>query len=144
VLLVQPRRGGRGNKELTPVRPRSGVGHTQHIRPIVLQIATELVFKLFSPYTFTSDTVSEGVPGLDHEFGNDAVEDYAFEVSTSRVTGEVLDRQRGLLREQPEADVTERPVALRSRGDGLGRCEVADDAIVCSSCVGRSLKRSRS
>jgi hypothetical protein len=45
---------------------------------------------------------------LDHGFRNDAVEDYAFEVSASSVTDEVLDRQRSLLWEQPEVDVPER------------------------------------
>ena len=107
VLLIQPRRSRRRNEKLTPVRPGSGVGHAHRIRPIVLQIVTELVFKLFPPNAFASGTVSEGVPGLDHEFWNNAVEDYAFEESASSVTDEVLHGQRCLLWEQPEVDVPE-------------------------------------
>lgn len=91
MLLIQPRRSRRRNKKLTPVRPRSSVGHAHRVRPIVFQIVTELVLKLFPPNAFTSGTVSEGVTGLDHEFRNDAVEDYAFEVSASGVADEVLD-----------------------------------------------------
>ena len=108
--LIQPRRGRRRDEELASVRPGSGVGHAHRVRPIVLQIVAEFVFKLFPPDAFAPGTVSEGVPGLDHEFRNDAVEDHAFEVSASGVADKVLDRQWGLLWEQPEVDVPERRV----------------------------------
>ena len=113
VLLVQPRRSRRRNKELTPVRPRSSVRHANRVRPIVLQIVTELIFKLFSPNALAPGTVSEGVSGLDHEFRNDAVEDHALEVSASSVTDEILNGQRSLLREQPHVDVPDRRVDRR-------------------------------
>ena len=91
MLLIQPRGSRRRDKELTPVRPRSSVSHTDRVRPIVLQIVTELVFKFFSPDAFASGTVSEGVSSLNHEFRDDTVEDHAFEVSASGVTDKVLD-----------------------------------------------------
>ena len=122
MLLVQPRRSCRRNKELAPVRPRSGVRHAHRIRPIMLQIVTELIFKLFSPNALAPGTVSEGVPSLDHEFWNDAVEDYAFEVSASSVTDEILDGQRSLLREQPHVDVPDRRVDRRLVGKRRWTC----------------------
>jgi len=122
VLLVQPRRSRRRNKKLAPVGPRSSVRHAHRVRPIVLQLVTELIFKLFSPNALASGTVSEGVPGLDHEFRNDAVEDHAFEVSASSVTDEILDGQRSLLREQPQVDVPDRRVDRRLAGKRRWTC----------------------
>jgi hypothetical protein len=94
----------------------------------VLQIVAKLVLELFPPDTFAASAISEGVPSLDHEFRDDAVEDHAFEVSASGVTDEVLDSQRRLLQEQPNVDVPKccvdrslvgkrrRACALRGRG----------------------------
>ena len=122
MLLIQPRRSRRCDKELTPVRPGPSVSHADRIRPIVLQIVTELVLKLVPPDAFAAGTVSERVSGLNHEFRNDAVEDHAFEVSAPGVTDKVLDRQWGLLWEQPEVDVSERCVDRRFVGDRRWTC----------------------
>jgi len=117
MLLIQPRRSRRRDKELTPVRPGASVSHADRIRPIVLQIVTELVLKLFPPDALATGTISERVSGLNHEFWNDAVEDHALEVSASGVTDKVLDRQWGLLWEQSEVDVPERRVDRRFVGE---------------------------
>ena len=122
MLLIQPRRGRCRDKELAPVRPGSSVGHTNRVRPIVLQIVIELIFELPPPNAFAPSAVSKGVSGLDHEFRNDAVEDYAFEVSASSVADEILDGQRSLLWEQSEVDVPERGVNCRFVGERRWTC----------------------
>ena len=91
MLLIQPRGSRRRDKKLTPVRPRSSVGHAQRVRSIVLQIVTELVFELFAPNAFASGAVPEGVSGLNHEFRDHTVENHAFEVSASSVTDKIFD-----------------------------------------------------
>ena len=63
------------NEGLTPVRHKSCVGRAHRTPPIVLQIAVKLIFKLSPRNTFAFGPVSEGVPGLDREFRNDAVKD---------------------------------------------------------------------
>ena len=68
----------------------------------MLRIIAGLTFKLLAPNAFAPAAASEGVSSLDHEFQNDRMEDFPFEVPALRVTDEVLDRQRRLLREQPD------------------------------------------
>ena len=122
MLPIQPRRSRRRDEKLTPVRPGPSVRHAHRIRPIVLQIVAKLVLELFPPDTFAASAVSEGVPSLDHEFWDDAVEDHAFKVSASGVTDEVLDGQRRLLREQPNVDVPERRVDRSLVGERRRAC----------------------
>lgn len=76
----------------------------------MLEVVRELILELLIPDTFTTSTIPERVSGLDHELGDDAVEDDTLEVAALRMTDEVLDRLRCLLREQSDVDIAERGV----------------------------------
>jgi hypothetical protein len=53
---------------------------------------TELVFKVSTPATFSTGTVSEGITGLQHEFLDDSVENDIVVVTIIDVRDKVLDR----------------------------------------------------
>lgn len=134
MFLVQPGRRVCGDEELRAVGSRTGVRHTDGIRPawfeyehgvammltqlhyipVVFELVCELVFELAAPDGSPSSAVAQGVSGLDHELGNDTVEDDALEVSAARMTHEVLHRLRGLLGEKAEMHVSQRRVDRRA------------------------------
>ena len=84
------------------------------------EIIGKLVFEFAVPDARSPRAVAEGVARLDHKLGNDAVEDHAVVVSAARVSDEVLDGPRRLLREQAQVHVTERRVDCRGRCEGCG------------------------
>ena len=88
--------------------------------PIVPEVVGELVFKFTVPDARSARAVAEGVARLNHELGNDAVEDHAVVVSAARVSNEVLDGLRCLLREKAHVHVPERCVDRRRRCEGRG------------------------
>lgn len=87
----------------------------------MLEVVRKLVLKFLAPDTIATSTVSERVSGLDHELGDDAVEDDTLEVAALRMTDEVLDCLRSLLREEPDVNVAERSVDGRGRSQGCSK-----------------------
>ena len=75
--------------------------------PIVFQIVVELILELPAPDTIATSTVTQRVSGLDHELGDDAVEDDTLKVAALRMPDEVLDCFRCLLREQSYVNIAE-------------------------------------
>lgn len=120
VLVVQPRRLLSRDKELRAVGVRTGICHTDCVRFVVLERG-ELVFKLFSPDTFATGTVAEGIAGLllsvmirlagstdaylDHEFSNHAMEDDVVVVAILCMRDKVLYCLRRGVREESHMDV---------------------------------------
>lgn len=96
---------------------RSGSPQPAFYIPIVLQIVRKLVLKIAVPDARPAGAVSERVACLDHELGDDTVEDDAVVVRAPRVADEVFHCLGSLLREQPEVHVTQRRV------DRRGGCE---------------------
>src|ERR1039457_7153087 len=72
VLTSQPGCGHRCDEELGAVGARPGVGHGQQVRPVEREVRMEFVAELV---TRTAGPGAERVPGLDHEVGDDPVED---------------------------------------------------------------------
>ena len=65
-----------GNEELTPVRPRTTVRHRKRPLLSMLQARMELILELPTRVDRSTTTTRAGrVTALDHEAGDDAVED---------------------------------------------------------------------
>jgi hypothetical protein len=90
VLSVQPRRGREGDEELRPVGVGSGVRHAQHAGARVSQLGRDLVGELLAVDGGPAAAGARRVPALDHERGDDAVEDHAVVVPPGRERAEVL------------------------------------------------------
>jgi hypothetical protein len=86
--------------------------------PIVPEIVGKLVFELAVPDTCSARAVAEGVARLDHELGDDTVENHVVVVPAARVSDEVFDGLGRLLREQTHVHVPERSVDRRGRREG--------------------------
>jgi len=74
MLIVQPRRGGHGDKELAAVGVGPGIGHGKHARLGVLELRVKLVGE------FVARTAAAGalrIAALDHEVGNHAMKNGA-------------------------------------------------------------------
>ena len=89
VLAVQPVRGGHRDEELGTVGARSGVGHGQQVGLVERQLRVELVSELIPG---AARTGAGRIPTLDHEAGNDAVEDRAVVERAGGPPGGVLGR----------------------------------------------------
>jgi hypothetical protein len=63
---------------------------------------TELVFKVSTPTTLSTSTISEGITSLQHEFLYDSVENDIVVVTIVDVCDKVFDRLRGSVWEQFE------------------------------------------
>lgn len=83
----------------------------------MFQIVREFILELSVPNRCSACAIAQRVTGLDHKLGNHSVEDHPLEVSTARVTHEVLYSLGGLLREEAHMNVSERRV------DRGGVCE---------------------
>lgn len=77
VLAVQVRGGSKTDEELTAVGARTAVGHGQDTGASVLERAVELVLELATPDGLSATAGACGVAALEHEAGDDAVEDDA-------------------------------------------------------------------
>lgn len=77
MLAVQVRSRGEADEELTAVCAGAAVGHGQDTSAGVLQRAVELVLELAAPDGLSTTAGAGGVTALQHEAGDDAVEDDA-------------------------------------------------------------------
>lgn len=75
MLPVQPGSRGQGNEELASIRIGTTVRHTQDARPRMFQFSVDFVCKLFAIDGATASTGSGRIACLEHEVGDDAVED---------------------------------------------------------------------
>jgi hypothetical protein len=90
VLAVQVRSRGEADEELTAVGARAAVGHGQDTGASVLERAVELVLELAAPDGLSTTTGTSGVTALQHEAGDDAVEDDAVVLASVGETCKVL------------------------------------------------------
>ena len=96
MLAIQPRRRGQGDKELTPVGVGPGVGHAENASARVLQGRIDLVLELFAIDGGAAATRAGWVAALNHEVGDDAVEDGLVVVAAANQRGEVFARLGGV------------------------------------------------
>ena len=100
VLAVEPRgRVGGDDEELAPVRVRAGVRHRE--RPALDLVVVELVLELVAR---AAGAGALRAAALDHEVGDDAVEDQPVVEALAGELGEVLDRLRGLVGKELDLD----------------------------------------
>src|SRR4051812_14892048 len=100
VLAVEPRTCfRRDDEELAPVRVRPGVRHCERaaVDPVLVELVLELV-------AGPAAAGPRRVAALDHEVGNDAVEDQAVVEAVARELDEVLDGLRSLVRVELDLD----------------------------------------
>src|SRR5690606_23060058 len=78
VLALQPLRCSDSDEELRTVGSASangaGVCHCEHVRLVEVEVRVDLIVELVAGAT---RSVAEGIAALDHEAGDDAVEDNA-------------------------------------------------------------------
>lgn len=75
MLSVQPWGRGKGDEELAAVGVGPAVGHAQNSSTGVLELASNLVLEFLAVDGASSSAGAGGITGLDHEVGDDAVED---------------------------------------------------------------------
>src|SRR5580704_2862500 len=74
VLVVEPGRGGNGDKELAAVGAGAGIGHGEQAVPGMIEVLMKFVGEFVAGAAAAG---AFGVAALDHEIRNDAVEDGA-------------------------------------------------------------------
>ena len=75
MALVQRWRRRQRNEELTPVRIRATISHAQNTRSRMLQIESNRVLELLAVDRAAASACARRIPGLEHEVGDDAVEE---------------------------------------------------------------------
>lgn len=90
MLPIQPGGGRERNKELAAIRVRPGIGHAEHAGAGVPQGRVDLVVELVAVDGGAAAAGAGGVAALDHEVGNDAVEDGGGVVAATDEGGEVV------------------------------------------------------
>ena len=75
MLPIQPGGRGQSDKELASIRIRTIVSHTQDTRASMFQVGVDFICKLFAVDGATASTGSGRIACLEHEVGDDAVED---------------------------------------------------------------------
>jgi hypothetical protein len=90
VLAVEMRSRAEGDEELAAVGAGAGVGHAERAFAVVLEGRHELVLELGTVDGRATGTSASGVTALDHEAGDDAVEDDVVVFAGSGESGEVL------------------------------------------------------
>ena len=129
VLAVEPRgRVGGDDEELAPVRVRARVRHRE--RPALDLVVVELVLELVAR---AAGAGALRAAALDHEVGDDAVEDQPVVEALAGELGEVLDRLRGLVGEELDLD---RSFAGVKRG--FGHAETVTEAATRRAAARRS------
>lgn len=105
VLPIEPGCGCQGDKKLAAIGVGPTVGHAQDARAGVLERSRDLVFEFFAVDGLASATGTGGVAGLDHEVGDDAVEDDIVVVSALGKGSEVFAGTRGMVVVEFDDDV---------------------------------------
>lgn len=90
MLSVQPRCGCKSDKELTAVGVGSTVRHAQNPGSSMLQALLNLVFKFLAVDRASSSAGAGWIAGLDHEVGDNAVENHVVVVASLRERRKVL------------------------------------------------------
>lgn len=75
MLPIQPRRRRKGNEELASIRVGPAVRHAQHTCASMFQGSLDLVFEFLAVYRAASAPGAGRVASLNHEVGNNAMED---------------------------------------------------------------------
>lgn len=96
VLPIQPWRWRQRDEELAPVRVRPTVGHAEDPRARVLQSRVDLVLELLPVDGAPAASRARGVARLDHEVGDDPVEDHVVVVAFAGEAFKVLAGLRDL------------------------------------------------
>ncbi|KFY34535.1 hypothetical protein V494_06691 [Pseudogymnoascus sp. VKM F-4513 (FW-928)] len=92
MLPIQPRRGRQRNKELAAIRIGARVGHTQDASTRVLELGGYLVGELLAVDGGAAAAGAGWVAGLDHEGGDDTVDEQVVVVAALGEGGEVSAR----------------------------------------------------
>lgn len=92
------------------------------------KIVMELIFELSTPNRSSTRSISEWIPGLNHELWNDTMENDTLEVATPRMSHEVLYSFRCLLRKQAHVYIAHSCVY----GGGVGKRRRPSFAHWCS------------
>lgn len=90
MLPIQMRRGRERDEKLAAIGPGAAVRHRQHARASVPQRAVDLVVEGAAPDGLAATARAGGVAALQHEIGDDAVEDDAVVFAGVGEGGEVL------------------------------------------------------
>lgn len=90
MLAIQPRRGRKGDEELTAVRVGPAIRHAEDTGTSVLQVIANLVFEFLAVDRASSSTGAGRITSLNHEVGDDAVEDDVVVVTSLRKSREVV------------------------------------------------------
>jgi len=90
VLAIQPRRRRQRNEELAAIRIRSAIRHAQNARAGMLEGRGNLVFEFLAIDRRAPAPRARGVPGLEHEVRDDAVEEERVVVAAARQGFKVL------------------------------------------------------
>mmetsp|Transcript_11986 Transcript_11986/g.15781 ORF Transcript_11986/g.15781 Transcript_11986/m.15781 type:complete len:213 (-) Transcript_11986:35-673(-) len=105
VFVVKPGAWHRRDKELRTVCPGTGVGHGDGERAVMAEVPVKLVFKLGPPDGLPTSTITERVPGLNHEPLDHAVEEQPIVVPIAGVNGKVFDGLRALDAEELDVNI---------------------------------------
>jgi hypothetical protein len=89
-LVVQPGCRHCCNEELTAIRIRPRIGHTDGVFAIVFEVAVEFVFEVFAPDGRAARAVSVGIARLDHEVLDHAMEDDTIVVPAPRKKNTII------------------------------------------------------
>ena len=90
VLAIQPGRRRKSDKKLTAICVGSAVRHAQNAGTGVLEVISNLVLEFLAVDGATAAASASGIAGLDHEVGDDSVEDDIVVVSSLRESRKVL------------------------------------------------------
>lgn len=90
MLPVQMRRRRQRDEELTPIRTWPTVGHREDALLGVTERVVEFIFELAAEDGLAAAAGAGGVAALDHEVGDDAVEDDVVVFAGVGEAGEVL------------------------------------------------------
>lgn len=108
-----------GNEELTAVRVRPSIGHTDRVRPVVFERRHELVLEVATPDRLAAGSGAGRIARLHHEALDDPMEYVPVVVAILAVHAKVLHRFRALGGEQFDVHIALGRVQRRRIVDAL-------------------------